>query len=435
MKHVRVFLFCFLFLAVIVTAGWAQQGKPVMTGAVLKITPTIQVSPLIRDAHIVSRVQLPPAEKLNLEKGTKMLVNQQFGAMINRSFAVTPKVQVLNKVGNRLQVEALVLFQDKTTYTATLTKLTYDVEGDQVFMKQKIDKYQIPLTATGTPGPVSANVVKMKKDILANMKAPIPEGYGPKGLANTPCNDISTAVSGTNRIHDIFVRAFGTAEKKIGNQSTKGAIMDVLQRGTRLLAWNNIGHGNPDLIVEWNGEAITYNDFNTSTPFQGVYGSVILLNSCDTCASPFNLKNAIMKHRPRTFVAGSKGLPIGSSEEVDVHFWDYTLIQNKNMGWALSEAEKKKNLQGYFCLIGYNGTFADVEAKKFTEDCVGFNPNNVQAKNVGGRWKVVDGNHWMIDFDKKEAEAKIAVQTIRHYGWNQMCFVGRPNAPMMYFKK
>ncbi|MBK6704337.1 MAG: hypothetical protein IPG56_11695 [Caulobacteraceae bacterium] len=31
------------------------------------------------------------------------------------------------------------------------------------------------------------------------------------------------------------------------------------------------------------------------------------------------------------------------------------------------------------------------------EDCIAVNPANVQARNVGGAWKVVQGNQWMLD--------------------------------------
>ena len=185
--------------------------------------------------------------------------------------------------------------------------------------------------------------------------------------------------------------------------------------------------------MQWNGETISSADFNTAVPFQGIYNSVVLLNSCDTCASPYSLKNGIMKHNPRTYIAGSKGLPIGASEEVDKIFWDYSLLQNQTMAWSLNEAQKKKNLLGYFCLAGYNGKFAAVEAGKFTEDCIPFTPGNVTATQVQGRWKVVQGNMWMMDFGSNRAGAEKAVQIIRQYGMNKQCFVGRPNAPMQYY--
>jgi hypothetical protein len=69
------------------------------------------------------------------------------------------------------------------------------------------------------------------------------------------------------------------------------------------------------------------------------------------------------------------------------------------------------------------------------EDAITINPNNVAAAKIGGRWKVTDGPSWLLDFDQKEAEAKIAATIIKHYGFTRQCFVGRPNAPMMYFRK
>lgn len=432
MYRAKTILFCFLLLTFWASPGWTQGegfSKPA-----LKEFPKVQVSSIIRNALLISpKIILQDIERQNLDKGIKLLIDQQFGALVSQSSAVTPRVTVLGKVGNRIQAEALNVFLDKNTYKATLSKIEYDIEGDQVFFKRKIDNYTPPITAILTPGTPSAAVMNIKRDILANLKISLPQGYGPKALANTPCDDIPTAVSWTNQVHNIFVQAFGLAEKKIGAQSTKASLMDILQKGTRLVAWNNIGHGNPDLIVEWNQELLSYVDFNTTAPFEGIYNSVILLNSCDTCASPFNLKNAIMKHKPRTYIAGSKGLPIGASEEVDYHFWNYTLLQNQTIAWALNEAQKKKNLLGYFCLFGYSGNFAAVEAAKFTEDCIPFNYNQVQAQNVGGRWKVVQGNMWMLDFGSHKDQAEKAVQIMKYYKLDRQCFVGRPHAPMQYF--
>lgn len=67
----------------------------------------------------------------------------------------------------------------------------------------------------------------------------------------------------------------------------------------------------------------------------------------------------------------------------------------------------------------------NVEADKFTEDCIAFNPDSVQTKQVGGRWKVVYGSMLMLDFGSKKAQARSAVKVIRHYGFTQVCFVGR----------
>ncbi len=66
------------------------------------------------------------------------------------------------------------------------------------------------------------------------------------------------------------------------------------------------------------------------------------------------------------------------------------------------------------------------------EDCVSFNPNTATVRKIGGRWKVVDGNHWMFDFGSKKNEAYRTLEIIKHYGMNQSCFVGRPDPSFQY---
>ncbi|MBA4390392.1 MAG: hypothetical protein C0399_05595 [Syntrophus sp. (in: bacteria)] len=440
MNRFKVLFFAFLVVIFCVSFGFAQmkQVEPAVklppTAAGLRIPATVQAPPTMKDIIISSKIGgIQAAEQQRVGNAAKFLLTQQFGALVNQSATISPKVSIIGKVGNRIQAEALILFLDKNIYSATLSKIDYEMEGDQVFVKQKIDHYSPAIGVIQNPGKVSDATVKLKADILKNLKITLPQSYGPKALANTPCDTIPTAVNFTNQVHTIFTKAFGSATKMIGNQSTKAAIMDILQKGTNLVAWNNIGHGNPDLIVEWNQEVIWSGDFNTTVPFQGIYNSVILLNSCDTCASPYSLKNGIMKHSPRTYIAGNKGLPIGASEEVDKYFWDYTLLQSQTMAWSLNEAQKKKNLLGYFCLAGFNGKFAEVEAGKFTEDCIPFNANNVTASQVQGRWKVIQGNMSMIDFGANKSEAEKAAQIMKHYQLDKQCFVGRPQAPMQYY--
>ena len=69
------------------------------------------------------------------------------------------------------------------------------------------------------------------------------------------------------------------------------------------------------------------------------------------------------------------------------------------------------------------------------EDCIPFNPNTTTVKNINGRWKIVDGNHWMFDFGNKKAEAEKAYSIIKKYGFTRSCFVGRPDPSFQYLKK
>ncbi len=69
------------------------------------------------------------------------------------------------------------------------------------------------------------------------------------------------------------------------------------------------------------------------------------------------------------------------------------------------------------------------------EDCVSFNPDTIEAKNVNGRWKIVDGSHWLFDFEGNEAEARDALNIIKQHGFTKSCFVGRPEPDFQYLRK
>jgi hypothetical protein len=69
------------------------------------------------------------------------------------------------------------------------------------------------------------------------------------------------------------------------------------------------------------------------------------------------------------------------------------------------------------------------------EDCVGFNPATTTVSEVSGRWKVVDGNHWLFDFGNSKPGADQTLEIIKKYGFTQSCFVGRPNPGFTYMRK
>jgi hypothetical protein len=69
------------------------------------------------------------------------------------------------------------------------------------------------------------------------------------------------------------------------------------------------------------------------------------------------------------------------------------------------------------------------------EDCISFNPGTATVEQHGGRWKVVDGSHWMFDFDANEGEARQALAIIKKYGFTRSCFVGRPDPSFTYLRR
>ena len=69
------------------------------------------------------------------------------------------------------------------------------------------------------------------------------------------------------------------------------------------------------------------------------------------------------------------------------------------------------------------------------EDCVSFNPATISVKRINGRWKVVDGSHWMFDFGSNYKEARLTYLIIKKYGFTRSCFVGRPGPSFQYMRK
>ena len=68
------------------------------------------------------------------------------------------------------------------------------------------------------------------------------------------------------------------------------------------------------------------------------------------------------------------------------------------------------------------------------EDCLPFDRANLAVVEIGGRWKVVDGTHWLLDFGPGEGNARAALHFIRKHRFDQVCYVGRPDPSMTYFK-
>jgi hypothetical protein len=66
------------------------------------------------------------------------------------------------------------------------------------------------------------------------------------------------------------------------------------------------------------------------------------------------------------------------------------------------------------------------------EDCVSFNPLTTEATIIDGRWKIVDGGHWLFDFGEKRREAYHALKIVKYYRIDQSCFIGRPHPSFQY---
>lgn len=67
------------------------------------------------------------------------------------------------------------------------------------------------------------------------------------------------------------------------------------------------------------------------------------------------------------------------------------------------------------------------------EDCVAFDPRRIEVQRIGSRWKLVEQSHWIMDFAGRRTEAEQAQRVIRQYGYDHICYIGRPNPSMTYF--
>ncbi len=67
------------------------------------------------------------------------------------------------------------------------------------------------------------------------------------------------------------------------------------------------------------------------------------------------------------------------------------------------------------------------------EDCVTINPQTVTLIQGPGGWTISDGVSLILSFGSNKAEADQAISIIKHYGFTNQCFVGRPNPSMTYF--
>ncbi len=104
----------------------------------------------------------------------------------------------------------------------------------------------------------------------------------------------------------------------------------------------------------------------------------------------------------------------------------YYLAAVIDAGNKVAESNEKNNVA--FCKIKVQKP----SDAALVEDCVSFNPETAEVKQINGRWKIVDGSHWMFDFGSKKAEALKALDIIKHYGMNRSCFVGRPDPSFTY---
>ena len=58
------------------------------------------------------------------------------------------------------------------------------------------------------------------------------------------------------------------------------------------------------------------------------------------------------------------------------------------------------------------------------KECVQFDLAVIRVQQISGRWKLVDGKHWLYDFGADQAAANKALEVLKHYGMNRICTLG-----------
>jgi hypothetical protein len=69
------------------------------------------------------------------------------------------------------------------------------------------------------------------------------------------------------------------------------------------------------------------------------------------------------------------------------------------------------------------------------EDQIPFNRKEIEIRMHGSRWKLMEPNHLILDFEENQEQARHALSIILKHEFNYICFVGRPHSPLIYFKK
>lgn len=319
-------------------------------------------------------------------------VKSKLGGLYNRSYKIHSHFKLKSQKGNVKTITCHMVFEHKNSWSAEEKVLELDIGANNTLKQTR--EVKAPLMLKTTPLKLKKKSVAVKStpakrkmvmasspDKTKNIKLDTAKtakfakyqsfkavplsvllgGITPhlypnaKGLANTAYPSVVTAEEATHQVHAIMQCSLGSASKLIGAaQSSKTNVINYLRNDSNLVAWNNIGHGNPSTLYQ-NGTQIDSTDFTVGVKFKGLNGCVCLINSCNTFHNP--LKSAILSQKPRVYIAGVLSLPMVTSEGSNPNFWFKTLFQHKPMSVAYNETNTESGLTGYWGYWGYTGTF------------------------------------------------------------------------------
>lgn len=91
----------------------------------------------------------------------------------------------------------------------------------------------------------------------------------------------------------------------------------------------------------------------------------------------------------------------------------------------------RPNASMEYFLVDGNAPLGSIEG----EDCLPIDPTDVELRERSdGSWQVITGGHIVLA-PPNEQEARKAKAIIEEYGFEYNCYVGRPDASMLYFRR
>lgn len=327
-------------------------------------------------------------------------VKSKFGSLYDQSYRIHSRFELKGQRGNERTVVCHLTFEHRNIWYAE--EKTFEMDIAQSGTAYTLKDVRAPLMATAAPlkteaqrvarpaaKPVPAKQLAAARSAEAAGARPavntdvtkrivakyptfealpihtiitefpvgrVPTGPTVKALANTAYPDVVTADEATDQVYTLFLLALGSARKLVGPaESSRDNVLNYLKNDPHLVAWNNIGHGNPSTLFQ-NGTDILHTDISGGgAAFQGLDNCVCLVNACQTFNDP--LKAAIIGRGPRTYIAGVINLPMVTSEGSNPNFWFKVLLQRKAMAVAYNETNNESGLNGYWGFWGDSGAF------------------------------------------------------------------------------
>jgi 2-haloacid dehalogenase len=211
------------------------------------------------------------------------------------------------------------------------------------------------------------------------------------------------------------------------------AIQDFFNLWRALPPWPDVAAGMQALHNHYSLAVLSNMSIATQTALRAHAGLPFdVLRSAETVKA--------YKPAPAVYQMAISSLNVSPSEILMVAAHNYDLDAAKAQGMRTAFVARPSEGGNPESSYDFNATsFIDLAQQLGAEfvttpdDCLALDAKNVQVRQVAGSWKIAEGNEWVLDFGSMQANAERAKNVIVHYGFDRICFVGRPNPPMTYF--